>query len=364
VIWKSVWRRVGMHFLGMTFLPVCLAGVAGAQAGGALFGPAGVTPQAVRQGSLGSCYFHASIAALAKAAPDTLRGAISGDGKVGYRVHFFSGPDELVETEDVEFARAQGFDHSDGLWVTVLMRAYAQRQLRESMVRVIEQSELLPIFAKPVVLAALAQTGPLVLAYDRAIRSVISQGGTGSLDKTAFKKQLTKQLSAAGIPSMQAQWLLGFLDQAGFYDTLAQTVQANGEIFGAYRGFGQGGIPVSVLEAFVGKASQGEVSEGNAPAIEAVLIRLHREGLAMVAGTRAALPLAAADSAGPSSKSTPDWWVGMHAYTVMDYNQGTGAVTLRNPWGGKPAPDGAFTLPLVSFLQAYKSYAYPGPAEP
>jgi len=49
---------------------------------------------------------------------------------------------------------------------------------------------------------------------------------------------------------------------------------------------------------------------------------------------------------------------------VMDYNQGTGAVTLRNPWGGKPAPDGAFTLPLVSFLQAYKSYAFPGPAEP
>ncbi|MGD0547395.1 MAG: hypothetical protein ABR991_06145, partial [Terracidiphilus sp.] len=34
-----------------------------------LYGARGVSPQAVLQGTLGSCYFHASIAALAKVAP-------------------------------------------------------------------------------------------------------------------------------------------------------------------------------------------------------------------------------------------------------------------------------------------------------
>jgi len=314
---------------------------------------------AVHQGSLGSCYFHASIAALAQAVPGTLRSAITGDAATGYHVHFFSGPDELVYQEDVEYARTQGFDHSDGRWVTVIMRAYAQRQLRQSMVNAINNSTLIPIFAKPVALSALDQSGPLLVAYDRAIRSLVSQDGT--IDKAAFKDQLTTQLGALGIPAMQAQLLIGFLEQGGFYEALAQTVRDNGEVFGAYRSFGRGGVPKSVLEAFVGKANQGSIAETNAAVIEQLLIRKHVEGLAMVAGTRTTPPNAAGAAPippdAPAGVKPPDWWVASHAYTVLDYDQSKGLVTLRNPWGGRPAPDGVFTLPLVAFLQAYQNYA-------
>jgi hypothetical protein len=199
-----------LRFLVALVLTVLgFAGSAVAQPATTLFGETGVSPMAVHQGSLGSCYFHASIAALAQAVPGTLRSAITGDAATGYHVHFFSGPDELVYQEDVEYARTQGFDHSDGRWVTVIMRAYAQRQLRQSMVNAINNSTLIPIFAKPVALSALDQSGPLLVAYDRAIRSVVSQDGT--IDKAAFKDQLTTQLGALGIPAMQAQLLIGFL---------------------------------------------------------------------------------------------------------------------------------------------------------
>jgi hypothetical protein len=361
---------ISRFWIGLVLTAVAFANTAGAQPGTKLFGDSGVSPMAVHQGSLGSCYFHASIAALAQAAPGVLRSAISGDSTSGYHVHFFSGPDELVYQEDVEYARTQGFDHSDGRWVTVIMRAYAQRQLRQSMVGAINSSTLIPVFAKPVALAALDQSGPLLVAYDRAIRSVVSQDGT--IDKAAFKDQLTTQLGTLGIPAMQAQMLIGFLEQGGFYDALAQTVRDNGEVFGAYRSFGRGGVPKSVLEAFLGKANQGPVAEGNAAVIEKMLIRKHQEGMAMVAGTRTTPPsatIAAVASAtapvraplpdeAPAVAKSPDWWVAAHAYTVLDYDQTKGLVTLRNPWGGRPAPDGVFTLPLVAFLQAYQNYAF------
>jgi hypothetical protein len=47
---------------------------------------------------LGSCYFHASIAALAKATPDKLRAAIRDNPGGGYRVRFVDGPEEIVST--------------------------------------------------------------------------------------------------------------------------------------------------------------------------------------------------------------------------------------------------------------------------
>ena len=131
------WMAVGL-------LGSALAGAAWAEEPAGLYGKRGVSPQAVLQGSLGSCYFHASIAALAKETPETLRGAISPNPGGGYRVHFFSGPDEVVFPEDVEFGRVHGYDRSEGAWVGVLMRAYGQRALRQSLVGGGDQSESFP----------------------------------------------------------------------------------------------------------------------------------------------------------------------------------------------------------------------------
>lgn len=326
-----------------------LAGTGWGEDGPPLFGPHGVSPEAVHQGILGSCYFHASVAALAKAAPDTLRNDIRKSPDGGYQVHFFSGPDETVYPEDVQFGRAHSFDLSEGDWVLVLMRGYAQRALRQSLAATIQKSEFIPIFAKPIALNWLNQSGLLLVGYDRAIRTVINQDGT--MDKAALKTTLAAQLSALGVPASEAGVLGGFLDDKGFFDQLAMTVEQNGEVFGAYRSLGQGGIPVGVFDAFVGGSKAGQVADRK-PTMEQ-LRRVHAGEVALVGGTFAKAPDATLEG--------KDWWVSSHAYSVLDYDEAGQTVSLRNPWGTRPGPNGSFKLPLEVFLQGYESYWYSAP---
>jgi hypothetical protein len=322
---------------------VLLAAVSSAEV--PLYGPSGVSASAVRQGVLGSCFFHASVAAVARANPAAIRGAISGTSTSGYRVHFFTGPDELVYPKDVEYARAHNYDHSDGEWVTVLMRGYAQRELRESLIDSINRSTTIPAFVRPVALAALKHTGPLLVGYDRAIRSVVSQDGR--MDKATFKAQLTQEFSGLGIPAAQAGVLVGLIDHAGVYDSLAKTVQANGEVFGAYRGISQGGICVRVIAALLGTAQSSDVSE--TAALLSRLRKLHAGNEAMVAGTR---------SSSESNTGGADWFVPSHAYTLLDYEEGSRMILLRNPWATKPLPDGVFKLSLGAFQQNFLTDSY------
>jgi len=333
------WIAVGL-------LGSALAGAAWAEEPAELYGKQGVSPQAVLQGSLGSCYFHASIAALAKSSPETLRGAISPNIGGGYRVHFFSGPDEVVFPEDVEFGRVHGYDRSEGTWVAVLMRAYAQRALRQSLVHAIDKSEYIPVYVKPVALALLDQSDLLLVGYDRAIRSVVQQDGV--IDKAQLKVKLAAQLSALGIPAAEMQMLGGFLEERGFFDTVSQTVEQNGEVFGAYKSLGQGGVPARVFDAFLGRGMSGLVADKKLTIEQ--LRQLKSGRLAMVAGSWG--------TASSEGYSNADWWIPGHAYTVMGFDEDAQTVTLRNPWGTKPDPDGVFKLPLATFLDAYESYTY------
>lgn len=339
------WIAVGL--LGSS-----LAGAAWAEGPAELYGKQGVSQQAVLQGSLGSCYFHASIAALAKVTPETLRGAIRPNPGGGYQVHFFNGPAEVVFPEDVEFGRSHGYDRSEGTWVAVLMRAYAQRALRQSLVHAIDKSDYIPVYIKPVALALLDQSDLLLVGYDRAIRSVVQQDGV--IDKAQLKVKLAAQLSALGIPSSESQMLGGFLEDRGFFDTVAQTVEQNGEVFGAYKSLGQGGVPLRVFEAFLGKGLSGLVADKKLTTEQ--LRRLKSGQLAMVAGSWGT---ATGDGYGNA-----DWWVASHAYTVMGFDEAAQTVTLRNPWGTKPGPDGVFTISLAVFFDAYESYTYSDTATP
>lgn len=323
---------------------ILLAGTALAQSG-ALYGPNGVSPMAVKQGTLGSCYFHASVAAVAKASPASIKSAISGDGK-GYKVHFLDGPEEVVYPQDIAYAHDHAYDRSEGEWVTVLMRGYAQRALRHSMVEAVNRSTTIPVFAKPIALNALGQTGPLLLAYDRAVRSVVSQDG--QMDKASFEAQLNKQIVALGVPAAQAQVVGGLLERGGLYEAIAKSVRENGEVFGAYRSLGQGGIPFNVLEALLGPAHSVPVADAS---IHEQLRNLHAGRVAMVSGTKS--------SAGASSGA--DWYVPSHAYTILDYDEGARMVVLRNPWATKPGPDGVFRLPLSVFQPAYENFSYASP---
>jgi hypothetical protein len=171
-----------------------MAPAAGAQATGALYGPEGVSPDAIKQGVLGSCYFHASIAALAKIAPDTLRNAISSNPEGGYRVRFVEGPEEVVLPADLAYGRAHAFDRSDGDWVLVLMRGYAQRQVRHSLAASIQRSTMIPSYAKPIALSWINSSGMLLVAYDRAIRSVVNQEGI--MNKATFRQALAANSAA------------------------------------------------------------------------------------------------------------------------------------------------------------------------
>ena len=340
----SLWL-IAMGIAGMT-----TNAVARAQQAASLYGPNGVSPLAVRQGKLGSCYFHSSVAAMAKAVPDTIRKAIVPETDGAYRVHFFDGSEEVVFPEEIQFAAAQGFDLSEGVWVKVLMRAYAQRVLRESLTQQIEKSEAIPVFVRPMALTLVNQNGGILVAYDRAIRMVVSQNG--DLDKNALKVQLAEQAKALGVPASAATLVSGFLDESGFFENLAQTVRQNGEFFGVYRSLGQGGIPWAVMTAFVGSAHAGLVKDQARTLAQ--LRRLGPQNIAMVAGT-VAQPV-------PGTFDPGNWWVGGHAYTVLGYDDSTQSVSLRNPWGGHPAPDGTFSLPLSVFLAAFESYTASGDA--
>jgi hypothetical protein len=314
----------------------------------ALFGARGISAQSVRQGLLGSCYFHATIAALAKTTPGTLRNAIRRTPNGGYKVHFFSGPDEAVYQSDVDYGREHNYDRSDGTWVAVLMRAYAQRALRLSLVEAIQKSDLIPMFIQPTAISWLNGSDMLLVDYDRAIRSVVNQDGT--MDQNQLKVHLATELHADGIPSSEAQALVGFLDEKGFFATLARTVQENGEVFGAYKSLGQGGIPVRVMEAFLG---QGKVYAGFTSNPQKTMDQLHRfraGGVAMVAGTKAMAP--------SEQYASASWWVPAHCYTLLSYDDAAQTVTLRNPWGEHPSPGGVFTLPLSVYLNGYESYTY------
>lgn len=309
-----------------------------------IYGPHGISPLAVRQGVLGSCYFHAALAAVARANPEALRLAIHGNPTAGFRVHFVSGPDELVYAEDIAYARAHNYDKSEGEWVTILMRAFAQRKLREGMIAAVQKSTILPAFLKPPALSELQNSGPLLVAYDRAIRSVVSLDG--QIDRARLQAKLAQELDTLGISPAQAKAVESLLDHAGFYEELSNTVKENAEVFGAYRGMSAGGIPRSVISSFLGTAAAARVTS---PLLFDQLNALHAGGKAIVAGSK---------NVPPFTGHNPDWYIPGHAYTVLDYDAQTRTVTLRNPWGNHPTPDGVFQLSLAVFQQTYLMFSY------
>jgi len=344
-----MWKLAG--WIAAVLIGLGCWGSAWSESGGELYGPRGVSADAVRQGVLGSCYFHASIASLAEATPATLRGAIRPGGLGSYKVHFADGPDETVFHDDLQYGHTHGYDRSDGDWVLVLMRGYAQRAVRRGLAEAIRQSETIPAYAKPIALEWLNHSGLLLVAYDRAIRSVVSQ--EGQMDRAGLKQALAKQLSSLGVPGAEAGMLVGFLDERGFFIRLSRTVEQDGEVFGAYKSLGQGGIPVRVMESFMGTAQAGLVADREIAMKH--LRGLNQGGMAMVAGSRSAEPAGLARGG--------EWFVPGHAYSVLGYDEETQTVRMRNPWGRRPDPDGNFKLPLASFLDAFESFSYSGGAE-
>ncbi len=323
--------------------------------GDELYGATGVSPQAVRQGTLGSCYFHATIAALAVAQPGLLRAAIRPDGG-GFSVRFADGKVEQVYPADAQFARDSGYDRSDGLWVAVLFRGYAQRTLRAALVEAIAESSLSSIL-KLSMSAVVTNSDILLLAYDRAIRTQIDQAG--DIDRGRLKARLREELNSLPLEEGSKQRALGLLDSSGLLDALEDKIKINGELFGAYRAVGQGGLPERVMKAFAGTAHSYAIRNG-AMALAAISSALEKHQAVVVWTRDDPVQIMVSKSRFPLGSQAGSWYDEEHAYSVLNVNRAAGTIRLRNPWARHPEPDGEFTLPLNSFSAACAGYITSG----
>lgn len=322
-----------------------------AQANGALYSDKGIIPDAVRQGSIGSCYFYASVAALAATQPEVLRQSIrtGDDGQLS--VLFADGRIEEIHAEDVQFARKGGLDHSEGLWVAVLFRGYAQRTLRTALIQSVNSSGM-PAPLKSFSSGLIADSNTVLLAYDRAIRSQIDQ--SGDISRSGLKLQLRKELTAIPLLGMWKDNIVEMMDSSGFFESLSAQVKANGELFGAYRAVGAGGLSERVLSAFTGGAHSYEIKNRH-ESLAAISLAL-KSRKAVVAWTGES-QVRASGAQSSIDEDAGDWYVPEHAYTVLAVNSDSGTVTMRNPWGDHPEPDGEFTLSTASFTTDYIGYS-------
>jgi hypothetical protein len=319
-----------------------------------LYGKKGVSPEAVRQGTLGSCYFHAVIAALAQRRQDAIRKMIQSNEDGSYTVTFGDGKKETAYPEDLRYTRQTGYDLSDGLWVAVLFRAYAQRVLRQALVQAVDSSDIFPLLKQPAE-ELVGSNDALVLAYDRAIRAEVDQ--YGHIDRAKLEARLKEQMRPISVPDSMKDSLISALESGGFFDKMVEMIKQNGELFGAYRAVGQGGIADRVMQTLAGSArfqeNQSETQAGTSLQ-EAVAQQL--PVVACTGGSRFYQELAQGRTLPPD---TEPWYVNAHCYTVLGYDAGAATVNLRNPWGRHPDPDGIFNLPLGSFFLAYAGIVTP-----
>ena len=313
-----------------------------------LYGSAGVRPEAVRQGGLGSCYFFATLSALAQASPEAIQKLIRDNSDGSYTVQFPDSKKETAYPEDLRYARESGFDRSDGLWPVVLFRAYAQRVLRESLLTAIDGSTVFPLL-KSSVHDLVANKDFLLLAYDRSIRAGVDQ--SGNVDQAKLEGKLKERMKPLGIPETIQNSLVEMLRSKAFFDSIAAMVKQNGELFGAYRAVGQGGLPERAILILTGKKARYLTTHSRLVAGPALALA-ERSHLPIIASSRedATESLISAGRVGADAKG---WYAPAHAYTVLGYEAMSGNVKLRNPWGTHPDPDGIVTLPLATFVAAF-----------
>lgn len=342
------WRAASLAAVGLLALLLLQARGFGT-APEDLYGPGGIRPEGVRQGKLGSCYFHAVIAALAQSKPQVLKAMIHSGAEGTFAVRFADGKHETAYPEDLRYTREIGYDLSDGLWVAVLFRAYAQRVLRESLLMAIDKSDLFPLLKAPAK-DFVSSNDPLLLAYDRAIRAEVDQ--YGNIDRSKLESQLQEQMKPLPISDEIKDSLIKLLESGGFFDSLVEVIKQNGELFGAYRAVGQGGIADRVMRTFAGSAFH--IANQSEDQVATSLEQVVKNGLPAAAcsgGSRFYQLLAAGQSIPADAEG---WYVNAHCYTVLGFDSNERTVTLRNPWARHPDPDGIFKLPLRQFLPAFR----------
>ena len=258
--------------------------------------------------------------------------------------------------EDIRFSRTSGYDLSDGLWVAVLFRAYAQRVLRQALVEAVDKSDLFSL-VKSYAEDFIKSNDAIVLAYDRSIRAAVDQ--QGNIDRQKLEAELKGEMQPIAVSDDIKNSLVKLIESSGFFDSIATVIKDNGEIFGAYRAVGHGGIADRVMEALGGSAVD-LPNESESVARDALSRATgeHRPIVACTAGSQFYEKIAAHE---PLPADAKPWYVNAHCYTVLDFDPAAQTVTLRNPWGQPPQPDGIFKIPLASFVPAFRGIVTTGP---
>jgi hypothetical protein len=174
----------------------------------------------------------------------------------------------------------------------------------------------------------------------------------GNIDRSKLEGQLREEMRPLSVPDTMQDAVIKLLASGGFLDSLAEVIKQNGEIFGAYRAVGQGGIAERVMQAMTG--SMRYVKNESAEQVGGALEQAFQARLPVVAcsGDSQYFQDLAQGRALPAD--TKSWYVNAHCYTVLAYDANGGTVTLRNPWARFPDPDGVFTLPVMTFVPAFR----------
>ena len=111
------------------------------------------------------------------------------------------------------------------------------------------------------------------------------------------------------------------LESGGFFDKMVAFIQQNGELFGAYRAVGQGGIADRVMKTFSGSTRfQENQSEAQAASALAGAVKNAVPTVACTGGSRFYQVVAKGQSLPPG---TDPWYVNAHCYTVMNFDLGS-----------------------------------------
>jgi hypothetical protein len=298
----------------------------------------GISPWSVKQGNLGSCYFHATIASIAHRSPKYVEKLITvkDEDKV-WSVKFADGKAENVYLEDVVYTRSKDYDKSDGLWVSILFRAYSQKILRKTL-----YSSLLKYSSNEYYTTAINQflinSDAAINSFDRVVRNSIVQNKT--FDRAKYNMYIETSLSAYNMPTDVKLIVLNFANHPTAIKSIEGMVQQYTGVFGASRLAGNGGMSSNVFDVFVGNSSFSSTSDR-----ETALFLLNSIKSFSNTGT------ASTGNVPVEDLEVKKWYVERHAYTILDFDGEN--VTLRNPWGIHPDPDGSFTIDLDLFLKYF-----------
>ncbi len=217
------------------------------------------------------------------------------------------------------------------------------------MAEAIDKSDLFPII-KQYAKEFIATNDLLLLAYDRAIRTQVDQ--YGNIDRAKLESKLKEQLAPIPISDEIKDRFVQLLGSGGFFGTMGEIIKKNGELFGAYRAVGQGGIAEGAMHTFEGEVlvASNDSERKASPALEQAT-QAHMPMVACTGGSRFYKELAAGRSL---PGEVAPWYVNAHCYTVLAYDANARSITLRNPWRAHPDPDGIFSVPLAAFVPAFR----------